>query len=221
MKKVLVAVVVVLACSFTVQAVQVGPVWIEDGDAGELVPTAQNVDGVGVLNTIVGILEANGAVDLYRIQICDPYVFTAGISTSWDPQLSLFDNNGLGVYHNDDYTGLQSFLTAQHPYGPVLPGLYLLGVSSFSNDPLSAGGVIFGSGANGGVPPAFAHAPDGPGGAQPLSGWEANFGGSSGSYEIRLTGACFTDTQPVPDGSMTLGLLGAALGGLAILRRRA
>src|SRR5918992_5628474 len=96
------------------------------------------------------------------------------------------------AYANDDFDfiSLESNLPAGHPLTPSAGGVYYLAISSFDNDPVSEGGLIFGFG-------SFPiQAPDGPGGASPVSDW-TNQGTSRGSYRIRLTGtrACLPTTK--------------------------
>jgi hypothetical protein len=92
------------------------------GDAGELPETAQST-GSGALTAIRGEMEADG-VDMYAIYISDPSVFSATLRCGalFDTQLFLFDANGRGVVHNDDYRWAQSrILTTPRAAFPV-PG---------------------------------------------------------------------------------------------------
>jgi len=159
--------------------------WVEQGDAGELIDTAQNPEGDGALGSIGGHLEAGGA-DLYSIDICDASIFSAAVAGGpfFDSQLFLFDAEGHGVVMNDDHDGsLLSRLT-----GALLPGpgVYYLGISEFDRDPVNEDGLeIWADG-----PSAEERSPDGPGGDGMLAGW--TIGGFTGhAYVIELTGACF------------------------------
>jgi len=179
--------------------------WVETGDAGELVGTAQTPLGVGALTTITG--SVGGDTDMYLISINSPATFSAstvGSTGGRDSQLWLFTTSGMGIACNDDSVGFESTLS-----GPLVtsiaPGNYLLAVNGFNSNALSAGGLIF--------PDTFpgVFGPTGPGGGSPLTGWTG--AGASFGYTITLTGARF-----VP-GPASLALLG--LVGLAGRRRRA
>jgi hypothetical protein len=203
--------------------------WFEVGDAGQDLATANVTGGVGTLDTIFGNLSAPDPfdsaldVDLYAIYIANPATFSAttvnapGFYVS-DPQLFLFDVNGLGVYMNDDdesgLNGSQSRLPAGHPFGPVSAGFYYLGIGWWDNEPLSAGGEIFSS-----VNGLGTNGPDlGAGGADPLAGWDNNVlqrADLETAYEITLTGSLVAVPEPG-----TAGLLVTVFAGLLAIRRR-
>ena len=100
--------------------------------------------------------------------------------------------------------------------GPQDAGFYLLGIGHQFPDPLSASGLIFE------IIPSASDGPSGPGGAQPLNGWEDGAGGT-GTYHITLRGAEFVgDTRAVPEPlTATLGLMGVGVLGMATRRRAA
>lgn len=195
-------------------------IWVEDGEAGRLLPSAQATAGAGGLDLIFGNLSGLFDVDLYLIAINDPVNFSAATVNAPglyvpDPQLFLFTFAGLAVYMNDDdESGLnaaQSLLPAGHPFGPLTAGLYYLGIGWWDNEPFSAGGRMF---ADNGT----ATAGPGVGGAQPLESWDDNVSGRidlETFYEINLTGADFAVPEP-----SSLVLVGAALLGIALKRRR-
>jgi len=160
---------------------------IETSDAGQLLPTAQNLTlqpGTFVTQ-ISGILDGSNDVDLYQIFLADGATFSASTvnGSTIDTQLFLFRTDGRGVYANDDAdTGftLQSTLPANNPLTPRFAGPYYLAISSFNNDPVSTG-LMFESG--GGTVGTTLE-----GFLEPLSDW-TNLGfGSPGSYTIFLTG---------------------------------
>ena len=178
-----------IVCIFVVFCVTaVAGVWVEVGDAGQLPATAQGGPGV-VLDTIFGDLTEFEDVDLYRIYIPDPLLFSAytveDVFNVPDPKLFLFTEAGRGVYAVDDDNGTQARFPLGDPFGLLTAGNYLLGISRFGFHPLSAGGRIF---------------PDdlglvgatGPGGAEVLSGWELPDGNQIDPdtfYEIQIQGA--------------------------------
>lgn len=222
----------------------------ENGDAGQTLDTAQNIlSGTATLNSISGRISSVTDADLFRFFIQEPAAFSATtvggtvsdsdnpLVASFDTQLFLFDANGFGVEENDDDFSngtAESTLPAGNPFSPTSPGIYLLGISSFNNDSLSAGGVIFDDPSPkvlgprgpivGGRPqftqqPARAVGPTGPGGGAPLTNFNGDgndIGSNTGSYEISLTGA-----TAVPEPSSILGLLTfGVIGAGAMLKRK-
>ena len=203
MKKVLLAGAALLALS----GVAFGDVWNEQGDAGQLLGTAQHTVGNGTLDEIRGNHAANDA-DLYLIRITNVGAFFATTTggTSLDTQLFLFDANGFGVSHNDDDPNggvLQSRITGQFVQAP---GLYYLAISTWNMDPSSIGGLIWNS-----SPFNVERAPDGPGAGSPLLSWGTG-GATAGDYTIFLSGAGFSEV-PAPGALALLGLGGIAAAG--------
>ena len=171
----------------------------ESGDAGDLPSTAQVLSGANALDSISGSVPTQNDADMYKICITGGGTFSATTDPApgpglggLDPQLFLFDANGLGVYSNDDLVAgfqQQPTLPSFHPLTPNSPGIYYLAISLWNNEAISAGGLIFpdtGDAING---------PTGSGGASPISGYDnAGFiASSTGSYLITLTGAEFTN----------------------------
>lgn len=197
-----------LALALFVASPALAQVWLEVGDAPELVPGQATV-GVGALTAISGTITPSNA-DLYCIRIDSPSAFTATTvgGAGWDTQLFLFDVNGVGVSHNDDDpggAGLQSTLTGA--FVPA-PGLYLIGISGYNYDPVNAGGALIWANS----PFNVERAPDGPGAPGPLAAWTGTHTASD-VYRISLTGASYCIPEPA-----TLSLI--ALAGLALIRRR-
>lgn len=198
------------ASSYSDSLVQVSS-YFEVGDAGNLPTSAQAVTGSGIISDIYGTLSSNNDVDMFKIYIYDPSNFYASTindnTTVYDTQLFLFDENGYGVLGNDDYSDTwKSYLSSFEGE----PGIYFLAISSWDNDPVSDGGLIF---------PSFPYddgiyGPTGPGGDQPITGW-TNDGKESGVYRIVL-GGVQTTAVPVP---ASIILLGSGLIGFLGLRR--
>ncbi|MCO5297418.1 MAG: PEP-CTERM sorting domain-containing protein [Fimbriimonadaceae bacterium] len=187
-----------------------GQVWVEVGDAPELLP-GQLTLGSGPLTTIRGSFDATTNADVYCITITDPGAFSASTvgGTTLDTQLFLFNSSGFGVTFDDDDpagTGLQSKITGAFVPGP---GTYFLGISRWDYDANSAGGEIWLD-----TPYGVERAPDGPGAGGPLSSW-AGTGTTAGDYSIALTGAGYHAPVPEPASMLALGL-----GAAAMLRRR-
>ena len=143
----------------------------EDGDAGDLPGTAQDLTSAPV-DAIDGSIGGDSDQDLYRVCLEGGGGFSATTvgGSELDTQLFLFDADGLGVYANDDSEATrQSTLPALDPRTPAAPGIYLLAVTPYDRDPRSPAGAIFPAG--GGV-----LGPTGPGASQPLSGWAGRIG---------------------------------------------
>lgn len=211
-----------LAGTVALSGAAFGQTWNEIPDAGGLAPGQATV-GVGILAHIVGELTGAGFVvedyeDAYCIQITDPANFLASTSAanggaaSFDTQLFLFDMNGVGIVHNDDTApgnvGLQSTITSLFTAN-LQPGMYMLAISGYNNDPLNAAGSAIWANS----PFGAERTPDGPGAPGPVAGWSSTTG-AIGTYDIILRGASFCEV-PTPG---ALALLG--MGGLLVGRRR-
>ncbi len=203
MKKVLLAGAAALALS----GAAFGDVWVEQGDAGDLIGTAQHTVGSGSLDSISGV-HITDDVDLYCIRILDVGRFFATTTggTSFDTQMWLFDADGYGVSFDDDDPngGLQSRLTGQFVPGP---GIYYLGVSRYNRDAVDGSGALLWNSS----PFNVERAPDGPGAGNPLAGW-VNTTSAGGEYTIFLGGAGFCEV-PAPGALALLGLGGFAAAG--------
>jgi hypothetical protein len=187
-------------------------VWVEVGDAGELPATHQEPAGTGPLLAIEGEVSNLRDSDLYCIFIRDPASFSAStinaFGTLVDTQISLFRLDGIGIAMNDDGGGteLRAELTG-------IPGLtqgeYLLGVSAFDRDPMSADGLIFDN-----TPFVALQLPIAPGGNKPLSQW-TDTGFATGTYRVDLVGVEFC-----PEPSTYALIVGALIPAVALARRR-
>ena len=182
----------------------------ESGDAGETLETAQEV-GAGV-TAIAGRISLDN-VDLFS------FTWAGGLfgattepdsqRTLDDTQLFLFDAAGLGIVANDDTANAPGFRSTITPF-QLAAGTYFLGISGYDNDPFSAGGAIFPD-----TPLSGQLAPTGPGGNQPLVGWDNRFG-EAGTYRIALSGPT---SAAVPEPMTILGTMLAAGLGVAAKKR--
>jgi hypothetical protein len=188
-----------------------GAIWTETGDANQTVAGAQGTTGSGPLTAIVGSVIPNDRVDMFVITITDPLLFSASTvgGAAFDTQLFLFTMAGMGVAHSDDTaTSTQSTLTGQ--FVPA-PGNYLLAISIYDRDPVSALGQALWND----TPFTTERAPDGPAAGSPLANWGGS-SGAGGAYTIGLTGATFSTLVPAPGTVMLAGLAGLAM----VSRRR-
>lgn len=185
------------------------------GDAGDLPASAQVVSGSGALGSIIGEIAEDNDVDMYQIFITGGGIFSATTvgGSSIDTRLFLFDENGLGVYANDNYSGTsQSTL----PSGPTTSGIYYLAIATYDNTPNAENGFL--------IFPLMAGSnvvgPSGVGGSSPIGSW-TNDGYNSGTYTIALTGAEFVPDAPtsIPEPS-TLILLASGLIGFIRFGKR-
>jgi len=200
--------------------------------------TGQNTIGVGDLDEITGEifgispsgkLPGGGPgqdVDLFLIFIPNPALFSATTvgtpGTIANTQLFLFDQAGFGRVANDNAAPgvLRSTLPLGHPLIVSLsPGLYLLGISAFDRDPVSAAGLIFNP-----LLTTDVVGPNGPGGGAPVIGY-TGIGGQGGTYTIQLTGAQFAIQQspsavPEPTAITLFGLGALGLLGYGWRRRK-
>ncbi|MGB3208938.1 MAG: hypothetical protein WBB28_28430 [Crinalium sp.] len=186
----------------------------ESGDAGETLGAAQVVTGTSLASISGSLSDPGDLADLFQIALTGGKEFSAttrnaatdqavddsflGIPTDvlLNPQLSLFDANGRGVYANDDFSGSsQATLLRNAAFTPEQSGIYYLAISSSGYNPVSSGGDIFPAMSTDNV------GPTGSGGGSSLTGFSGT-GSGVGTYSIALSGA-----EPVPAPPATLGLL--------------
>jgi len=180
-------------------------------DVGDLPGTSSEVTGRGTaIKNISGNIDLDDA-DMYKIRVCDKNVFqvTAVGGSSLDTMVWLFDLTGKGIVMNDDSSATNGQSTIGGATGSPLVtanGLYYLAISEFQHTPFDVSSQqlwLF--------PQASAivqAAPDGPGAANPLTGWT---GATStlGAYVLTCTGVCSTGCYANCDGSTSIPLLTA------------
>ena len=142
-----------------------GAVWTEVGDAGKLIGTAQET-GVGPLTGITTDLSSSTDVDLFKLRVVGNGEVTFATSGPFDPQLFLFDANGKGIVANDNTGSGDGADPNARITATVTTGFYYLGFSLANVDPISSTGLIFPDLSTGLL------GPTGPGGNDPLSGWQ-------------------------------------------------
>lgn len=203
-----------------------GPDWIEDGDAGSTLDTAQDITPIGEINSIAGTLGGQDQEDVYKLVIFDGDDISAPVQfglnrgegePGFNPSLWLFDSEGFGVLGNDDdpiLGGPDARLITPSTDGVTLllpPGTYFLAVTESGNVPLSF--RTAGELGEGVYEEIFffesvteVSGPDGIGADNPLAAWDGGEG-TEGGYGVVIT--------PAP-GSVAL----LACAGLGLTRRR-
>lgn len=155
-------------------------VWTEVGDAGDTLAGANDVvvpPGDELIRIEGTIDPQSDGADIYEIEITVPMAFTAFTTNGdsenpddeFDAFLALFDENGFGVYANDDgiFDDGNSILPAGDMLSPMSPGTYYLAIYDDNYgalSELSMDGLIFPLG----QPLTDVLGPTGPGGADPL-----------------------------------------------------
>jgi hypothetical protein len=160
--------------------------------AGETFSDYQTLTGSGALQRIAGQFGEGDYAALYRIHIANPAAFAATTVNSatgtLDTRLYLFTLAGDGIAGNDDSTAteVRSTLPAGNAlYASLLPGDYLLGISTFATAPYGSDDIAviadFINGVNG---------PD-PSGKSRLAYWGHDVTSNYGPYEIDLSGVSY------------------------------
>jgi hypothetical protein len=143
-------------------------IWVETGDAGDLVSSAQVTSGVGPLTQIQGLLASPTDVDVYCVRLTTPqpqYAAIVGLNcvVIQGPNVWLFDAAGNGIASNATCSGGSKQIVV--PAGGLPAGNYYVAVSFYDYDPQSVGGAMWLPG-----PPVW-RTPDGPGASGTLTGW--------------------------------------------------
>ena len=178
--------------------------WNENGDAGDVVSTAQLTLGSGPLTGINGQLTSPTDVDLYCIHLSAvppaglPIVQLNCIINN-GPHIYLFDGSGNGVFIDETCSSGEKTILA--PNVSLAPGTYFVGVSYQGVTPQSLGGPIWIAGIPG------QRSPDGVGAAAPLIGWAGSPDVEPlNPYHITLAFMNYCDA-PVPTRRQTWGAL--------------
>ena len=201
---------------FGASAAARGPEWVEQGDAGAQLATAQPITGSGTLSKISGALTgfslegAGDFEDMFLVQVLTPSSFSlqttdaGGGGASFDTQLWVFNVDGAGLLGNDNATpniagtttgsAIFQFANDGSESGIFSPGFYFICISGAGNRPVGSEGQLFFF-----KSPFEVSGPDGPGGAGSLSGWAPE--GATGEYTIAISGSGFV---PGPGGLATL-----------------
>lgn len=205
-------------------AAAVAQIHTEGPDAGNLAATAQAV--AAGTTTIDGALGFLGDQDLYRVFITDFSAFSVTVSGQdvgtadvSDTQLFLFRLDGSGIAHNDDISTSNTW--SHFPVGNALymnltPGEYIVGISSWDDDPyfgVSDTEFIFPGPGYDGEGNGEVVGPRAEAVGMPVLLWDGvNSAQETGTYRLNLTGV---DVVPEP---ATLAALG--IGAAALLRKR-
>ncbi len=171
-------------------------VWLEEGDAGDTLPTAQVTVGSGSLTTIQGTIPDGWDNEVYQIRVTDYAQFSATVTApeGGNSKLALFDANGMGVLYNDDQDDTTFLSAIDYATGqrPVSNGVFYLGLGSrekYFGSTVGVDAVSIWSPDT----PTVQQLPDGPGKDSPFAGF-GGYGGSLVNYSIALTGVGFADS---------------------------
>jgi hypothetical protein len=171
-------------------------VWIEEGDAGDTLATAQVTLGSGSLTNIQGTIPDGWDNEVYKIQVTDFAHFSAAVTApeGGNSRMALFDANGMGVVYNDDTdTSQLSAIDYATSRRPVANGVFYLGVCSqqkYFGSMVGVDSVSIWSPDT----PTVQQLPDGPGKSSPFAGF-GGYGGSLVNYSIALTGVGFAGSD--------------------------
>jgi hypothetical protein len=176
-----------------------GPDWLEQGDAGSTIGSAQvpaRPFGAPALTSIAGSL-SEGFIDPDYVVL---YLFNITIN-----------GEGYGLLANDDESAMSTLpkLTGASTDGTgviiTFPGDYVLAVTGYGRTPVSRTGAMFNFASNTEISGA-----DGPGGLNPLSSWTGV--GETGHYSFEMEATDFPVTPAPGVGFALMAGVGAVLG---------
>ena len=206
-------------------------VYVEPGDAGQTLATAQTTTGAGSLTAITGTFSSASDADLFKFTITSPTTFSATTNNAAtnaggvDTELSLFSSTGAAIAENDDAAGgttTDSTLGAGNSlYATLAVGTYYIGIASSGNEPVNSANQLLFTGLSQSGDTTVTRGPVAAVNPKTLFNFNSNESDAStfGAYEIDLTGAAFAATVPEPKTWVSLGL-GASVAAFAFLRRR-
>lgn len=162
-------VLAVVALALAVVPAAQAQTWNEAGDAGQLAGNAQVTTGAGPLTTINGYLDPSFFdSDVYCVRLTAtppaglPLLYL-NCAVMQGPNVYLFNSAGIGIATN--YTCSAGSKAILAPNFSLPSGNYYVAVSHWGWEPTSSGGAIW-------LPNVFGQrTPDGPGAANPISGW--------------------------------------------------
>jgi hypothetical protein len=187
-------------------------VWIEEGDAGDTLATAQVTLGSGSLTNIQGTIPDGWDNEVYKIRVTDFAHFSAAVTApeGGNSKMALFDANGMGVVYNDDTdTSQLSAIDYATSRRPVANGVFYLGVCSqqkYFGSMVGVDSVSIWSPDT----PNLQQLPDGPGKNSPFAGF-GGYGGNLVNYSIALTGVGFADSDISQTVTVKAQLAGASI----------
>ncbi len=194
---------VVVAATVFVPGAFAGPDWVEQGDAGSLIGSAQQTVGTGQINSISGTFSDGFGLsdyeDVYLVTITNPTAFNITIGSGPGvPGLFIFDiNTQLGILGSQ--TGsIGSVSTDSSGSSITTPGVYAVAIAVNGRMPESDSGPIFNF-----ATPSEISGPDGNGGFIPLIFWTGT-PGPVGQYDFELIGCSFG--VPAPGATVLLGV---------------
>lgn len=186
-------------------------VWVETGDAGDLLASAQVTRGIGDLLEIRGRLTSGADIDMFCVDIVSPGNFFASTTgVVFNTQLWLFDREGMGVTFHDDVSN-SDFTSILSPQFVSFrqPGHYFLAISSFDADARDSQNFELWQD----DPRQNERMPDGLSQPAALHHWDSN-GETFGDYRILLSGSAFC---AVPEPTTFSAFV---IGSLSLLARR-
>ncbi len=195
-----------VVCGNAAACIRFGFTEDQNNEAGNLPASATSVNGLGQPLTILhGEIQLED-IDMYKIQICNRTNFkatTVGGGNALDTILFLFNSTGRGLSMADDSPGIGQFSTITSQF-VTTNGTHYLAVSTYNNTtslpnlPYAGTDLIW---LDHSAAPQVEYAADGPGAANPITGWGTVSHDVLGVYTVRFTGTCFVGCYANCDGS--------------------